>query len=67
MAAEQAVEHAAEHGPTAGEYIIHHLTHLQNHKAGNVVDLTVFNFDSMFFAILLVGGALVMRRRLDWT
>ena len=53
MAAEQAVEHAAEHGMTAGEYIIHHLTHLQNHKAGNVVDLTVFNFDSMFFAILL--------------
>src|SRR5512140_1825925 len=53
MAAEQAVEHAAENGPTAGEYIIHHLTHLQNHKAGNVVDLTVFNFDSMFFATIL--------------
>jgi F-type H+-transporting ATPase subunit a len=44
---------AAEHGPTAGEYIIHHLTHLQNQKAGNVVDFTVFNFDSLFFAILL--------------
>jgi F-type H+-transporting ATPase subunit a len=42
---------AAEHGPTAGEYIIHHLTHLQNHKAGNVVDFSVFNFDSMFWAI----------------
>ncbi|HWI82550.1 F0F1 ATP synthase subunit A [Ramlibacter sp.] len=56
MAAEQAVAHGAEHGPTAGEYIVHHLTHLQNHKAGNVVDFTVFNFDSLFFAILL--GAL---------
>jgi len=44
---------AAEHGPTAGEYIIHHLTHLQNHKAGNVVDFTVFNFDSLVFAIAL--------------
>jgi len=44
---------AAEHGPTAGEYIIHHLTHLQNHKAKNVVDFTVFNFDSLFFSILL--------------
>jgi len=44
---------AAEHGPTAGEYIIHHLTHLQNHKAGNVVDFTVFNFDSLLFAIAL--------------
>src|SRR5512140_666425 len=53
MAAEQAVEHAAENGPTAGEYIIHHLTHLQNHKAGNVVDFSVFNFDSLFFATIL--------------
>ena len=44
---------AAENGPTAGEYIIHHLTHLQNHKAKNVVDFTVFNFDSLFFSILM--------------
>ena len=44
---------AAETGPTAGEYIVHHLTHLQNHKATNVVDFTVFNLDSLFFAILL--------------
>jgi len=44
---------AGEHGPTAGEYIVHHLTHLQNHKAGNVVDFTVFNFDSLFFSISL--------------
>lgn len=44
---------AAEHGPTAGEYIIHHLTHLQNHKAKNVVDFSVFNFDSLFFSITL--------------
>ncbi|NPC59238.1 F0F1 ATP synthase subunit A [Caenimonas soli] len=42
---------AAEHGPTAGEYIIHHLTHLQNQKAKNVVDFSVFNFDSLFWAI----------------
>ena len=44
---------AAETGPTAGEYIVHHLTHLQNHKATNVVDFTVFNLDSLFFATLL--------------
>jgi len=48
---------AAEHGPSSGEYIIHHLTHLQNHKASNVVDFSVFNFDSMFFSIAL--GTLV--------
>ncbi len=40
---------AAEHGPTAGEYIVHHLTHLQNHKAANVVDFSVFNLDSIFW------------------
>jgi F-type H+-transporting ATPase subunit a len=44
---------AAEHGPTAGEYIVHHLTHLQNHKAAGVVDFSVFNLDSMFFSITL--------------
>jgi F-type H+-transporting ATPase subunit a len=44
---------AAEHGPTSGEYIIHHLTHLQNHKASNVVDFTVFNFDSLFWAVAM--------------
>ena len=44
---------AAENGPTAGEYIIHHLTHLQNHKAKNVVDFSVFNFDSLFWAIAM--------------
>jgi F-type H+-transporting ATPase subunit a len=43
---------AAENGPTAGEYIIHHLTHLQNHKAASVVDFSVFNFDSIFFSVL---------------
>ena len=48
-----AAEHAVEHAPSAGEYIIHHLTHLQNHKAGNVLDFTVFNFDSLFFSTLI--------------
>jgi F-type H+-transporting ATPase subunit a len=44
---------AAEHGPTAGEYIVHHLTFLQNKKPANVVDFSVFNWDSLFWAILL--------------
>ncbi|RZJ25459.1 MAG: F0F1 ATP synthase subunit A [Haliea sp.] len=43
---------AAENGPTAGEYIIHHLTHLQNHPPKAVVDFTVFSFDSLFFSIV---------------
>lgn len=44
---------AAGSGPTPGEYIVHHLTHLQNHKPGNVVDFSVFNYDSIFFSILV--------------
>ncbi len=44
---------AAEHGPTAGASVVHHLTFFQNKKPGNVVDFTVFNFDSMFWAISL--------------
>ncbi len=57
MAAEHAAETAAEHGQTAGQYILHHLTFWQNHPPRNVVDFTVFNFDSIFFGVLL--GALV--------
>ncbi|MEJ8849462.1 F0F1 ATP synthase subunit A [Variovorax rhizosphaerae] len=51
-----AAENAAEHGQTAGEYIIHHLTHLQNVKPKSVVDFSVFSFDSIFFSVVL--GAL---------
>ena len=48
-----AAEHAAGSGPTAGEYIIHHLTHLQNQKQTAIVDFSVFNLDSIFFKVLL--------------
>ncbi|MCG2595854.1 F0F1 ATP synthase subunit A [Ramlibacter sp. XY19] len=44
---------AAEHGPSAGEYIVHHLTFWQNKKPANVVDFSVFNYDSLFWAILI--------------
>ena len=45
---------AAEgHAPTAGEYIVHHLHHLQNKKQTAVVDFSVFNLDSIFWAITI--------------
>ena len=44
---------ATENGLTAGEYIIHHLTHLQNAKPKGVVDFSVFSYDSLFFSISL--------------
>ncbi len=52
---------SAEHGPSAGEYIGPHLTHLQNKPMGGIVDFTVFNMDSLFWAISLgVIGCMVM-------
>jgi F-type H+-transporting ATPase subunit a len=42
-----------ENAPTAGEYIIHHLTHLQNHKQAGVVDFSVINLDSIFFTVVI--------------
>jgi len=54
---------AAENAPTAGEYIGHHLTHLQNQKMAGVVDFPVFNIDSLFWSIVLgvVGCFLLWR------
>ena len=48
-----AAEGAAHDAPTAGEYIIHHLQHLQNKKQTGVVDFSVVNLDSTFFTIVV--------------
>ena len=37
--------------PSAGEYIIHHLTHNQNHHQHGPADFSVINYDSLFFSI----------------
>jgi F-type H+-transporting ATPase subunit a len=60
MAAEA---HAAEHGPSAGEYIVHHLTHLRNKEMHGPVDFSVVAWDSMFFAIFtgVIGCFLLWR------
>jgi F-type H+-transporting ATPase subunit a len=55
---------AAEgHAPTAGEYIVHHLQHLQNAKPKGPFDLSVINFDSVVYAVVLgiVGCWLLWR------
>ena len=43
------------HAPTASEYVVHHLTHLNNtgHAQENIVDWSVINIDSMFYSISL--------------
>ncbi|MDR3353285.1 MAG: F0F1 ATP synthase subunit A [Zoogloeaceae bacterium] len=44
---------ATEAGPTASEYIVHHLTHLNTTGAAqkNIVDFGVFNLDSLFYSV----------------
>ncbi|MBW7861297.1 MAG: F0F1 ATP synthase subunit A [Rhodocyclaceae bacterium] len=46
---------ATGNAPTASEYVVHHLTHLNNtgHAQENVVDWTVINLDSMFWSLSL--------------
>jgi F-type H+-transporting ATPase subunit a len=41
---------------TAGDYIGHHLTHLQTAQQSGVIDFNVLNIDSLFWSVLL--GAL---------
>jgi F-type H+-transporting ATPase subunit a len=48
-----AAEGQAGHAPTAGEYIVHHLQHLQSSKQTSVVDFSVVNMDSVFWAVSL--------------
>lgn len=45
-----------EHAPSAGEYIIHHLHHLQTEHQTKVVDFSIINLDSVFFTVVI--GAL---------
>lgn len=48
---------ASAHGPTASEYVVHHLTHL-NTLGGpqkDIVDFSVINLDTLFFSVLLGG------------
>jgi F-type H+-transporting ATPase subunit a len=44
---------ATGQAPTSGEYIVHHLTHLQNKTQTAIVDFSVVNMDSVFWSITL--------------
>ena len=48
-----AAEGQEGHAQTAGEYIVHHLHHLQTGTQKAVADFSVFNLDSIFYATLL--------------
>ena len=52
---------AAEHAPTASEYIIHHLWHLSTHPQVKIIDFSVINVDTVFWSVLAgVVGCLIM-------
>lgn len=55
----------AAHGPTAGEYIVHHLAHFNTSGEAQtaVVDFSIINIDTMLFSILTGAfGLYVMYR-----
>ena len=54
-----AAENAGTHAPSAGQYIQHHLQHMQKNFAfedvtqKSIVDFGVFNFDSLIVSVVL--------------
>jgi F-type H+-transporting ATPase subunit a len=55
----------AAHAPTASEYIVHHLTHLNSsgHAQEKVVDFSLINLDTVFWSVLMgVLAAFLMWR-----
>ncbi|NJM31907.1 MAG: F0F1 ATP synthase subunit A [Limnobacter sp.] len=50
-------------GPTASEYIVHHLQHFATSKQSFIADFSVVNMDTLFFSILSGLLALLFLRR----
>ena len=45
---------AEAHAPTASEYIVHHLQHLQNIQQTSIIDMSVINYDSVVVSVWIV-------------
>lgn len=43
---------ASPNGPTASEYIVHHLGHFSTEKQKFIVDFSILNLDTIFFSLL---------------
>ena len=57
---------AAENGPGATDYIVHHETFLSNKVPQGIVDFSTINLDTVFFSVLLAvlfGGAFYLAAR----
>jgi F-type H+-transporting ATPase subunit a len=44
---------AGAEAPTSSEYIVHHLQHLQSIKQGFIIDMSVVNWDTLFWSIAM--------------
>ena len=44
---------AGAEAPTSSEYIVHHLQHLQSVKQGFIIDMSVFNWDTIFWSVAM--------------
>ena len=56
----------AEQASSANEYILHHLTFLQNKDPKGILDFSVIHWDSVFFSVLLAilfGGSFYLAAR----
>ncbi|WP_263770865.1 F0F1 ATP synthase subunit A [Propionivibrio soli] len=53
---------AAEQAPNAGAYVLHHLGNLNSagHPQTAIVDFSIINFDTLFFAILLGSAGIFL-------
>jgi F-type H+-transporting ATPase subunit a len=61
MTTEAIAAGAAEHAPTASEYIIHHLGHLSSHHQEKIVDFSIINIDTIFWSVFAgIVGCLIM-------
>jgi F-type H+-transporting ATPase subunit a len=56
----EAAGRAAEHAPTATEYIVHHLGHLSTHHQEKVVDFSIINMDTVFWSVAMGVVALLL-------
>ena len=51
----------AAHNPSASEYIVHHLGHLQTSHQTSIIDFSILNIDTMFWSIMMgVIGSFLM-------
>ena len=52
---------SATEAPSASEYIVHHLGHFSSKHQVGIIDMSIFNMDTIFWSILtgIIGSAIL--------